>query len=359
MCTNGKTSSYPELPLAPHDGPEAADALLWWLRKAAPRLREHVLPVYKQDVWHIIGRSGGGKAWEIARERGYDRFVCRTHKRIDCTDCACPACGAPGGCTCHQRRLNDYSVDPPLPREGNGRRVRIGTELTADTPETLQRVLAEYPWCHLIYESVPFCTNSLHEEPLRADEPYCMFELRIATSWYTDNYSDVANIFHRISQIPGVHVAPYGGLRVQIERDQDPSYKVLSRWIDVQEQVRCCFPTRKHNRFARPIDLNAPIQFHNQHGSLNISDDTMYECRIHPATSSWIVAICWTDWVHEFIRNNTSELGEAYLSARRAVDWRYPRQWRRAVETWHANHGSDYVATLDAIVRGEFKQWQI
>ena len=307
-----------------------------------------------KGAWGALRRSPG--ALEVARQQGYLQFVCRTHRMIHCRECACPSCGAPGGCNCGARQVDSHHLHTnPLPRSPDGtRRNSVELEVMFMSASVLQQALGEYPYA--------FSDSTVNSSQAPGWYDGCEFKLTtLATDKHRTMISDVVD---RIHSIGGVGAPRNCGYHVHVERKPDDrEARLMDRWLEVEDEMFGLFPTRIHSQWCQSVRANGGLSGH--YTVLNASDrHPTWELRIHPGTTSWVVATAWTAWVHGFISGNGSTVGEAYLDARRAAKAVtngascHPWAWRRAIERWHRANGQDYQRTFAAVAEGQFSRFQ-
>lgn len=337
------------IPAPGTDGRTAARHLQRWL---ADHYNVHRDPMY---VWGAVRRTPG--AFTAAKAKGYGQFVCRTHGMIHCRECACPVCGAPGGCSCGAREVKGYREHPPLPRKIAGiRRTSIEAEMMFSDRTALQHGLGEYPWGH--------DDASLHENGW-------LLGAEFKINGYASDASRKirCDIIDRIGKVGGVGAPKCTGLHVHIEAaDHDDPTDLRRRWEAIEEDLFRIFPSRLESPariYCVPLGGHGVGALREHHSALSgVTRHGTWEVRIHPGSTSWVAVACWTDWCLAFIEGRrTSPTGEAYLNARRAQlavnpSKGFPWVWRRAIERWHQRNGQSYHRTLGAIAAGTFRRFE-
>jgi hypothetical protein len=325
------------------DGRLAARVLQRWM---AERYHRNLTPTH---VWGAIRRTPG--ALEIARRQGYGQFVCRTHGQIHCRECACPTCGAPGGCNCGARQIKEYNETPQIPpRIAGVRRVSIEAEMMFVDSSAIQRALGEYPWGH-------------RDASLNESGWYRGAEFKINGYGNESSRKVLADIIHRIGRVGGVGAPRCCGLHVHVDSNAstDTMSDIRTRWLAIEEDMYSLFPTRRNNGHCMSL-LRSTMRDHHAVVS-GLTRHNTWEVRIHPGTTSWVAIACWSDWCRAFVSNGVSAIGNSYLAARRAQlvltpGKGFPWAWRRSIERWFQRNGQSYHRTLQAIARGTFARWQ-
>lgn len=351
----GEAPADPEAELPPAvdgNGLESARQLQRWLNGPGPGPSDRGVIWQARNAWGALRRTPG--ALEVARAKGYFQFACRTHRQIHCRDCACPICGAPGGCSCNARRVDpNHRGSPRLVRPVSGvRRVGYELEVMVDSSTTLQRALGEYPFGY-------------HDGSLHADGWYRGVEFKISTYGTERGRRFASDIVDRIHGVGGVGAPRCCGHHVHVERSpNDIGDRIAARWMEIQQDLYRLFPTRRGNCYCEPVEQASRYALSGHYTVLNATPKGTWEIRIHPGTVSWIVSAAWSAWCLGFITEEESPLGQAYLNARRAAlavsngSTAHPWVWRRAIERFHRANGSDHARTLRAVADGLFRRYE-
>lgn len=346
------------LPVWPRDGEGsrngmvASEHLAAWLRK----LGLSCCPDF--SAWRKI--ASNPSLLRVALARGYSHFLCKTHGKFYCPDCACPECRAAGGCNCLGREVA-YTDPKLLSKSTRARRLGLELEVEFRNDEQLQVLLEEWPYCH---------------EDGSLSDPAA--ELILASR--SDKLLDLAATLHRVLAIPGMRATRRCGFHVHVERNASirfpdswnlPSndvclqadHRIVERWLAVQDSMYEIFPTRRSEGCCHRLEAAHIDRLFDHYSVLSYSDHhPTWEFRVHPGTTSWLASVCWTDWCASFAAVKTAKLGQHYVDARRATlratDGRaaYPLAWTKVIDQHAAKY--DIKSTLKAIADNAFAAFE-
>lgn len=331
------------------DGASARSTLQSWMHGIGISFRRDNYRY--ESPWPLF--HGDRVMTEAAIRRGYGRFACKTHELLHCQICACPSCGAPGGCNCKSRDLKDAHSNPRLLQHRDGAR-RVGLELEVK--------LRDHDHLQSLFEAWPYCSDDGSLYGTAAEMKFISYSDRIVV---------LAGDLRRVLTTGGIHADEECGFHVHVERSPEAeshydmtaeAWKamekgLIDRYIAIQPELRSLFPSRMSATYCRTINPQELVDRYSRwdnaqrrdggyacvvdhYAALSYSQHhKTWEFRLHPGTSSWLLAACWTDWCSAFVDNRPAEFGSHYMAARRAAKLAtngktcYPWAWRRMLES--------------------------